>query len=264
MSNRLSGAARWLPVMMVAVALAALTACVSAPATTTPAPQLVPQASPAATTGAASSADFTVAVAKTMPSVVVINVQTLTQNALGQPAVQPAAGSGWVVAANGLIVTNNHVVEGAQTITVTLADGRKFTSTATQTNATLDLAVVKINAQNLPAATIGDSSKLQLGQPVAVIGNALDLGVRVTGGLVSMLNVAINLPNNQTSTGLIETDAAINPGNSGGVLIDASGAVVGIVNAGLDDPRVDAEAFGYAIPISQAIPVINQLISQIP
>jgi len=255
------GIGRWLPVSLTIVTLITLAACTPMPSTVAPA-----ATAPGVTLEASSvpPTDFTTAVAKVMPSIVVIEVEIVTQTAAGQPTVQPAAGSGWVVDANGLIVTNNHVVEGAQTITITLADGRKFTATEVQTNAAEDLAVVKIDAQNLQAATIGDSSKLKMGQPLAVIGNALDLGTRVTGGLVSLLDVSINFPNNQTASHLIETDAAINPGNSGGVLITTAGGVVGIVNAGLSDPRIDPEAFGYAIPINGAMPIINQLISQMP
>jgi serine protease Do len=110
-------------------------------------------------------------------------------------------------------------------------------------------------------ASIGDSSQLKEGQPVAAIGNALDLGVRVTAGVVSLLNVTITLSTNQTMNGLIETDAAINPGNSGGVLVTTSGEVVGITNAGLQGNNV--ELFGYAIPINDAMPVINELMTQI-
>jgi serine protease Do len=255
------GIGKWLPFSITIMMLITLAACTPMSSTVAPAataPSVTLEASPV------PPVDFTTAVAKVMPSMVVIEVEIVTQTTSGQPTVQPAAGSGWVVDANGLIVTNNHVVEGTQTITITLVDGRKFTAIGVQTNATEDLAVVKINAQNLQAATIGDSSKLKLGQPVAVIGNALDLGTRVTGGMVSLLDVSINLPNNQTASHLIETDAAINPGNSGGVLITDVGDVVGIINAGLSDPRIDPEAFGYAIPINEAMPIINQLISQMP
>jgi serine protease Do len=160
-------------------------------------------------------------------------------------------------------VTNNHVVDSAQTITVILADGTKHSASSVKTNPGKDLAVVQIQAQNLPTVTIGDSSQLMLGQPVAAIGNALDLGVRVTSGVVSLLNVSISF-GNLSFNGLIETDATINPGNSGGVLINILGEVVGIPNAGLDAPNLDVENFGYAININDAMPVINNLMAQIP
>jgi len=195
---------------------------------------------------------------------VAIEIEYGPQGAPGQPSARGAAGTGWVLDKNGLIVTNEHVVASARTITISLNDGRKFTATAVQTNPEKDLAVVKINAQNLPTAIIGDSSKLKLGQQVAAIGNALDLGIRVTTGVVSQLDVSISFQNNQKFTGLIETDASINPGNSGGVLINISGEVVGITNAGLEDPNSDPEDFGYAISINEALPVLKQLASQVP
>ncbi len=180
------------------------------------------------------------------------------------PTARGAAGSGWVIGQNGLIVTNNHVIDGAQTITVTLNDGRKFTATAVKANSGHDLAVVKINAQNLPSASIGDSSALKMGQPVAAIGNSLDMGLRVTGGLVSRLDVSVTYQTGLTINGCIETDTVINPGNSGGVLINTSGEVVGITNATLEGPSTDVEGFDYAIAISEAMPVINSLVSQMP
>jgi serine protease Do len=263
------------PIMI--AALITLTACTSAaPTTITPEPSPTLDvtsgtsqppsisAAPEVSSGTspASATDFITAAEKLTPSVVIIEVEMVTQDLSGQPSVQPAAGSGWVVGANGLIATNNHVVDGAQSITITLADGRKLDAVSVKGNADKDLAVIKIDAQNLPVASIGDSSQLKMGQPVATIGNALDLGVRVTAGVVSLLDVSITLSTNQTMSGLIETDAAINPGNSGGVLVNMSGEVVGITNAGLEGSNV--ELFGYAIPVNDAMPVINQLISQIP
>jgi S1-C subfamily serine protease len=122
-------------------------------------------------------ADFITAVEKVLSSVVTIEVDLGAQGG--------AVGSGWLFDANGHIVTNAHVVDGAQSIAVTLNDGRKFTATGVQSDTGKDIAVVKINAQNLPAATVGDSSSVKVGQPVAAIGNSLDLGLRVTGGLAS-------------------------------------------------------------------------------
>jgi serine protease Do len=102
-----------------------------------------------------------------------------------------------------------------------------------------------------------------MGQPVAAIGNALNLGIRVTAGVVSQLNVPVSY-SGVSLTGLIETDASINPGNSGGVLINTSGEVVGIPSAGLEEANLDVENFGYAISINEALPVINNLIAQMP
>jgi S1-C subfamily serine protease len=201
-------------------------------------------------------ADFTTAVEKALPSVVIIEVDLGAQGG--------AAGTGWLFDANGHIVTNAHVIAGAQSITVTLNDGRKFTATGSQSNTDKDIAVVKINAQNLTAASIGDSSSVKMGQAVAAIGNSLDLGLRVTAGVASRLDVSITYQNNLTINGCIETDAVLNPGNSGGVLIDTSGNVIGITNATLEGPNTDVEGFDYAISINEALPVINSLVSKLP
>jgi serine protease Do len=238
--------------------------------------------SPAATSGPTSKVanatayqaligqmDFVAAVGAVLPSMVVIEVTYApSASGRGQSGAAGGAGTGWVINANGLIVTNDHVVANAKTITVTLADNRQFTAASVQTDPQNDLAVIKINAQNLPVVTPGDSSSLRVAQPLVAIGNSLDMGVRVTGGLVSRLGTSATYSiTNQTSVtldNLIETDAVINPGNSGGVLINAAGEVVGIVNAGLSGPNTDTIGFGYAIPINDALPVIKKLMAQIP
>lgn len=203
-----------------------------------------------------TAADFTSAVEKMIPAVVIIEVD------LG--GGQGAAGTGWIVDASGHIATNNHVIDGAKSIQVTLNDGRQFTATGAKGNASQDLAVVKIDGSNLSAATVGDSSLLKTGQPVVALGNSLDMGIRATGGIVARLDVTIAYQNGQTLYHNIETDAVLNPGNSGGVLLNISGEVVGITNAMLEGPGTDEDGFDYAISINQAMPVINGLISQIP
>jgi serine protease Do len=251
-------------ILAVSCTILILTACTSLSTTTqsnsstpvyTPNPTASPSVNPVT--------DFVAAVQHIMPSVVQIEVTYGPQGAPSDPQAHGAAGSGWVIRSDGLIVTNNHVVDGAQTITVILPDGTKQTTTTVQANPGKDLAVLKIATQNLPAVVTGDSSQLKLAQPVAAIGNALNLGVRVTVGVVSQVDVPANY-DNISLTGLIETDAAINPGNSGGVLINVLGEVVGVPNAGLQDPNLDVENFGYAISINEAMPVINSLVSQIP
>ena len=248
---------------LIVVMALVFTACTVAPSPhqilTPPSPTPTPTPEPSGNT----PTDFVAPVQKVMPSVVEIEVTYGPQGAPGDPRVRGAAGTGWVIRGDGLIVTNNHVVDGAQTITVILADGTKYTPTAVQTNPGKDLAVVKIAAQNLPQVVTGDSSQLKLAQPVAAIGNALNLGIRVTVGVVSQLDVPASY-DNISLTGLIETDASINPGNSGGVLINILGEVVGIPSAGLEDPNLDVENFGYAISINEAMPVINSLIAQMP
>lgn len=203
--------------------------------------------------------NFTRATESVKPSVVVIETETVVTVFPGRRVIQRAAGSGWVINRDGLIVTNDHVVADATNIKVTLADGRTFTSTAVRTNAATDLAVVKIDAHDLPAAKIGDSSKLKVGQPVAAIGNALGLGINMTGGWVSRLNTSIAFSDGSRLSGLIGTDTAINPGNSGGPLVNLDGEVIGITNAKLVESGV--ESIGYAISINNAMETINSLIA---
>ena len=252
------GARPLLLLVAIMIVLMVLASCTSAPALT-PSPNPTSTADPSTNT----VTDFVAAVQKVMPSVVEIEVTYGPQGAPGDPHAQGGAGTGWVIRGDGLIATNNHVVDGAQTVTVILPDGTKHAATAVQANPGKDLAVVKIAAQNLPAVVTGDSSQLKIGQPVAAIGNALNLGIRVTVGVVSQLNVPVSY-DSISLTGLIETDATINPGNSGGVLINMLGEVVGIPNAGLEDPNLDVENFGYAISINEAMPVINNLIARTP
>jgi serine protease Do len=198
-------------------------------------------------------------VAKARPSVVSIDVDVTTYNRFNQPVQQQGAGSGWIMRSDGYIVTNNHVVEGATNITVTLDDGRTFPADKTFTDPVTDLAVVKINAQNLTALDIGDSSKLQVGEWVVAIGNALAEGISATQGIVSALGISISASPGQTLQDLIQTDAAINPGNSGGPMVNMAGEVVGITS--LKVSQVGVEGMGYAMSINQAIPVLNTLVS---
>jgi S1-C subfamily serine protease len=202
-------------------------------------------------------ADFAAAIDKVKPSVVIIETQKVTTVFPGRRVVQQSAGSGWVISSDGLIVTNNHVIADATSIKVTLADGRTFPSVAARADIANDLAVIKIDARNLPVATIGDSDKLQVGQPVAAIGNALGLGINMSGGWISRLNTSITFSDGSSLSGLIGTDAAINPGNSGGPLITINGEVVGITNAKLVQTGV--EGIGYAISINNAMKTISSL-----
>lgn len=194
------------------------------------------------------------------PSVVVIEAQIVV-TIFGRRVTQQSAGTGWIINSNGIIVTNNHVIDGASAIQVTLADGRSFPSTAVQADSTTDLAVIKINAQGLPAVKIGNSGNLQVGQPVAAIGNALGLGINMTGGYVSRLDTSITFSDGTKLSGLIGTDTPINPGNSGGPLVNLAGEVVGITNAKLVETGV--EGIGYAISINSALNTINALIARL-
>ena len=200
-------------------------------------------------------------VAKVKPSVVAINTRVITLDFLNRPATQEGAGSGWIISKEGIIVTNNHVVEGAETITVTLDDGQTFPAdlTTVATDPLTDLAVFKINAENLPAVQVGDSSKMRVGNWVVAIGNALGEGIRATQGIVSRTEVEIPVSQNQKLYDLIETDAAINPGNSGGPLVNMAGEVIGINSIKLS--QVEVEGMGYAISTRVAMPIIEQLVN---
>jgi serine protease Do len=217
----------------------------SAPAATTPTPIDPEQASPAPCNGGEPLPDFVAVVEKVKPSVVAIQTDV-------------GAGSGWIIRGDGIIVTNNHVVTGAQTIAVTLDDGSTFTAEEVRTDPLTDLAVVTIGAEDLPAAEIGNCEILKVGQPVAAIGNALGLGIRMTGGWISRLGVSIPVSAGQTLDNLIETDAAINPGNSGGPLVNMAGEVIGITSVKVS--QVGVEGLGYAISMTTAKDVIDQLI----
>jgi S1-C subfamily serine protease len=136
-------------------------------------------------------ADFVQVIAAVRPSVVAITTTIPTISIFGGTFTQESAGSGWIIDSDGLIVTNNHVVEDADSINVTLEDGRSFLAEMVRTDPVSDLAVLKINARNLPAAKVGDSSKLQVGEWVIAIGNSLGQGISATKGIVSALGVSV-------------------------------------------------------------------------
>jgi serine protease Do len=198
------------------------------------------------------------AVAAVKPSVVAIDVEVVTTDAFGQPSTSRGAGSGWILSEDGYIVTNNHVVQDAETVMVTLDDGRVFPGEAVHTDPLTDLAVIKINAGNLPALAVGSSSALRIGDWVVAIGNSLGMGISATQGIVSALDVSLSSSSGQTLLGLIQTDAAINPGNSGGPLVNMAGEVVGINSIKIS--QVGIEGMGYSISIDEAGPLIEQLI----
>ncbi len=199
-------------------------------------------------------------VAKVKPSVVAINVEVVTYDIFNRPLTQEGAGSGWVIDGSGLIVTNNHVVQGAQTITITFANGEIFTAEVIRTDPLTDLAVVRIDAQNLPALNIGDSSQLRVGDWVIAIGNPLGLGISAKEGIISRKEVSIMVSSGQRLYDLIETSAAINPGNSGGPLVNMAGEVIGITSAKLS--AIGIEGLGYAISSNTALPIVEELIQK--
>ncbi|MFI5227342.1 MAG: S1C family serine protease [Candidatus Limnocylindrales bacterium] len=201
-----------------------------------------------------SSAAIEAAAATVGPAVVTIESTSQGGGRFG--GTSEGVGSGVIVDPAGWIVTNNHVIAGATAITVTLADGRSFTGTVAATDTANDLAIVKIEASGLPTATLGDSSALKPGQLAVAIGSPLgSYPGTVTSGIVSALGRTITVED-ETLTGLIQTDAAINPGNSGGPLIDAGGHVIGIDTA----EAGTAQGIGFAIPINTAKALIRQAI----
>ena len=205
-------------------------------------------------------------VAMVKPSVVAINVKATvtTYDIFGRTyqQEQEGAGSGWIISSDGLIVTNNHVVDGATSIMVTFNDGSSLPVDLknVKADALSDLAVLKVDATGLPALKIGDSTKLREGDWVVAIGNSLGEGIRVTQGIVSRKDVSMQAENGQTLQGLIETDATINPGNSGGPLVNMAGEVIGITNA--KQVATGVENVGYAISSYEAYPLIQDLINK--
>ena len=169
---------------------------------------------------------------------------------------QRGQGSGFIVDRSGILLTNAHVVSGADKVTVTLKDGRTFEGDVKGADETLDLAVVKINGKNLPVAPLGSSSTVQVGDWAIAVGNPLGLDNTVTLGIVSTLNRSssqVGIPDKRLD--FIQTDAAINPGNSGGPLLNAQGEVIGINTA----IRADAQGIGFAIPIDTAKAIQDRL-----
>jgi S1-C subfamily serine protease len=168
-------------------------------------------------------------------------------------------GSGVIIRSDGVILTNAHVVGTAATVQIRFADGRRVTGTVLGRDPGLDIAVVRVELTGLPAAALGDSDLLQVGQSAIAIGNPLGLERTVTSGVVSA--VERTLPGLEAE-GLIQTDAAINPGNSGGPLLDSAGRVIGI-NTAVLQPRVGvvATGLGFAVPINLAADIANQLLT---
>jgi len=204
-----------------------------------------------------SSATIAVA-AKVSPAVVRITV-TGTANA-GNNGVIPetGVGSGVIFDSNGWILTNHHVVEGGEKFDVELKDGRILSGKVYGIDTLTDLAIVKVDATDLPSAAIGESDALKVGELVVAIGSPLGTySNSVTSGIVSAKGRAITTDNNESLTNLIQTDAAINPGNSGGPLLDAGGNVVGINTA----IAQNSNGIGFAIPIDIARPIMAQAIA---
>lgn len=247
-----------------------------------------------ATTGSTDSSkalESTTASASTTSSIVTSDVSEIAQNVL--PAIvqvtnvglteyqtffgtiqqeSTSAGSGIIISQDDeyiYIATNNHVVSGAETLTITFNDGEAVEGTIKGTDSSCDLAVVSVAVSDIPSdtlanikvATLGDSDETVVGEAAIVIGNAMGYGTSVTTGIISAKDREVSITDddgNVVTNSLLQTDAAVNPGNSGGALLNAKGEVIGIVSAKLSDESV--EGMGYAIPISYAWDIIQQMV----
>lgn len=228
------------------------------PASPVPAPSTPPAAASPAAAGplvqATSVHDLVVTV---RPSIVAIHTTVTQTDIFGQQLEGEAAGSGFVLSADGYIVTNNHVIDAADEISVAFDDGATEPAELVAADPRSDLAVLKVDRTDLTPIQLGDSDAIRVGDPVVAIGNALDLGAEptVTGGMVSAKDRTITEPGGQVLVNLIQTDAAISPGNSGGPLLDLEGQVVGINTA----VAGQGQNIGFAIAINPAAALIDQL-----
>lgn len=196
---------------------------------------------------------------KTKDSVVEIKTESVSADAWMQQYVTEGAGSGVVMTADGYIMTNNHVIDGASKITVTTSDDKEYEAKLVGTDSITDIAVLKISAKNLTPATYGNSDQLAVGDMAVAIGNPLgELGGTVSAGIISALDRELAI-DGKTMT-LLQTDASINPGNSGGGLFNGDGQLIGIVVAKSSGSNV--EGLGFAIPINKAADVAQQLMEK--
>lgn len=238
---------------------------------------VIQQVAPSSTADSASGSDNSITAASSSgssltteqvadlvsPSVVVITTEQVVYSQwswYGQNQVESGAGSGVIISSDGYILTCAHVVDGASTITVTIGD-KDYTATLVGEDTTSDIAVIKIDADGLTPATVGNSDSLKVGQSVMAVGNPLgELGGTVTGGMISALNRSVTIQGSSSvnTMSLIQMDASVSPGNSGGGLFNMNGELVGIVNA--KSSSSDAEGLGFAIPINDAIKVAQELL----
>ena len=238
---------------------------------------VIQQVAPSSTADSASGSDSSITAASSSgssltteqvadlvsPSVVVITTEQVVYSQwswYGQNQVESGAGSGVIISSDGYILTCAHVVDGASTITVTIGD-KDYTATLVGEDTTSDIAVIKIDADGLTPATVGNSDSLKEGQSVMAVGNPLgELGGTVTGGMISALNRSVTIQGSSSvnTMSLIQMDASVSPGNSGGGLFNMNGELVGIVNA--KSSSSDAEGLGFAIPINDAIKVAQELL----
>ena len=204
-----------------------------------------------------NSNDLTEVVSHISKTVVEVYTESVSYNSFYGEYVTEGAGSGVIITSDGYIITNNHVIEGASSIKVTLSTGETYEADLIGTDSVSDIAVIKIAVDNLPSAVFGDSDKLQVAQNCIAIGNTLGtLGGTVTTGIISALSRDITIDGQKMT--LLQTDTSINPGNSGGGLFNYSGELIGIVNAKSSGNNI--EGIGFAIPINYVKEIAKQLI----
>lgn len=247
------------------------TAAAATPAQTSVTPTVAPAMVAESATGDLRTAVRQVS-QQVRPAVVRITNEQIQLDEANQPFTVPAGvGSGVIYDDQGHILTNNHVIEGAQSLTVSLPDGTVYPATLVGADPQTDLAVIQIDGDNLPIAKLGDSSQLQVGDWVVAIGNALGLqgGPTVSAGVISALGRTVQESgSDENSQGpylfdVIQTDAPINPGNSGGPLVNLAGEVIGIntLVAGQAESGVQAQGIGFSIAIGTAKPIADELVA---
>jgi len=218
----------------------------------------VPPAVPGSRIVEAEESTIIRVVQKARPAVVNISVTARVATPYGV-FPREGQGSGVIVRADGLVLTNNHVIQDAQEITVTLLSGQTLRGRVLGADRFSDIAVIKVESPRpLPAVAFGSSNALQVGQMAIAIGNPFGLGSTVTVGVVSALNRSIQASPDFTVENLVQTDAAINPGNSGGALLDSAGRLIGINTAIVQG----AQGIGFAIPIDHASLIMDQIIAR--
>jgi serine protease Do len=247
-----------------------LTACATRVTTATPEPTSSAASSEREQSLPATSYDpdadpVVQVVEEVTPAVVTVTSRTQSLGVFGETS-RRGVGTGFVVGSDGVILTNDHVVDGATDLTVTLPDGRSLDARVVATDPEHDLAVLRVDASNLTSVTLGDSSKVAVGERVVAIGYALSLtgGPTVTSGIISSLERTIQVQDPgadlrssvRTYEDVLQTDAALNAGNSGGPLVTLDGEVIGVNAAG----SAQAENIGFTIAIDAAKPLIEQAI----
>jgi Do/DeqQ family serine protease len=258
--------AAWKPQWWASSRARELAGASASPAARAPAPPLA--VAPALAAHAGMTTSFAAAVRRAAPAVVSITASKSTLRkptspwqrdffGNGRNQAQTGLGSGVLVSADGYLLTNQHVVDGADDIEVTLSDGRSSSAKVVGTDADSDLALLKISLDNLPVIPFGNITQVSVGDPVLAIGNPFNVGETVTSGIVSALDR--NQLGLSTIENFIQTDAAINPGNSGGALVDGEGRLVGI-NTAIFSRSGGSMGIGFAIPVDIAREVMDALI----